>query len=170
MAQRLRARGALVPFVGMIDSPCPQRPRRSAFARTVAHLQGLVRQGPRYPLGILRTRYERWVAQRDTARARQLGQPMPQQQRGFAVQFAFERAFGQHVVEPYDGPVWLFRAAVQQLGTRFQASHDLGWAPLVARLHVEVCPGDHFSMCVEPNVGVLCARMNAAIDAALRGS
>ena len=46
MAQRLRARGAAVPFVGMLDSPCPQRPKRSAFARTLVHSGELMRQGP----------------------------------------------------------------------------------------------------------------------------
>ena len=166
MAQRLRARGVVVPFVGMIDSPCPQRPRRSAFARTLVHLGELVRQGPAYPLGILKTKFERWSAARHTEQGRGDG-PLPPEQRGFALQFAFERAFAQHHVAAYGGPVWLFRAEVQRLGARFQTSHDLGWAPFVADLHVEVCPGDHFSMCTAPNVDTLCARMRAAIDRAL---
>ncbi|MFN7590283.1 MAG: hypothetical protein ACK501_05625 [Planctomycetota bacterium] len=53
---------------------------------------------------------------------------------------------------------------MQRLGTRFQNSHDLGWAPFVANLHVEVCPGDHFGMCTAPNVDTPCSRLRAAID------
>jgi thioesterase domain-containing protein len=163
MAQRLRARGAAVPFVGMIDSPCPQRPRRGAIARTLVHLGALMRQGPAYPLGILKTKFERWSAARHTEQGRGDG-PLPPEQRGFALQFAFERAFAQHHVAAYAGPVCLFRAEVQRLGARFQTSHDLGWAPYVADLRIEVCPGDHFSMCTAPNVDTLCTRMRAAID------
>jgi acyl transferase domain-containing protein/thioesterase domain-containing protein len=166
MAQRLRARGVVVPFVGMIDSPCPQRPKRSAFARTMVHLGELVRQGPAYPLGILKTKFERWSAARHTEQSRGDG-PLPPEQRGFALQFAFERAFAQHHVAAYGGPVWLFRAEVQRLGARFQTAHDLGWAPFVADLRIEVCPGDHFSMCTAPNVETLCARLRAAMVSAL---
>ncbi|MCB9878130.1 MAG: SDR family NAD(P)-dependent oxidoreductase [Planctomycetes bacterium] len=168
MAQLLRSAGEAVAFVGMIDSWCPQLPRRGKVGRAVLHLGRLAKRGPMYPLRILRTKIERWNAARDTERARAEGGPLPQEKRGFEVQFAFENAFVQHTVQPYDGRVWLFRAEDQQHGTRYIVDDQLGWAPFArGGLEVVTCPGNHFTMCTEPNVQVLCRQMMSAIDAVI---
>ncbi|MEZ6036430.1 MAG: SDR family NAD(P)-dependent oxidoreductase [Planctomycetota bacterium] len=168
MAQLLRGAGEQVAFVGMIDSWCPQLPRRGKVARTMLHLGRLAKRGPMYPLRILRTKIERWTAARDTEKARAEGGPLPQDKRGFEVQFAFENAFVQHVVQPYEGRVWLFRAEDQQHGTRYIVDDQLGWAPFArGGLEVVTCPGNHFTMCTEPNVQVLCQQMMAAMDGIL---
>ncbi|MFY9342959.1 MAG: alpha/beta fold hydrolase, partial [Planctomycetota bacterium] len=168
MAQLLAQVGEAVPFVGMIDTWCPQIPERGRFARTLLHLGRLARRGPAYPFRILKVKWERRVAARVNEEARERGGVMPQDLRGFDVQFAFERAFESHQVAPYDGAVSLFRAEQQNQSTRYVFNEDLGWAPFVrGGLRVAHCPGNHYTMCTEPNVQVLCASMMTAMDEAL---
>ncbi|MCU0863926.1 MAG: SDR family NAD(P)-dependent oxidoreductase [Planctomycetes bacterium] len=168
MAQRLRALGEAVPFVGMIDTWCPQLPQRGKLARGLLHVGRLLRRGPLYPLRILQTKWQRWTAARINAKAREDGGVMPADLRGFEVQFAFERAFEQHQVSRYEGPVWLFRAEEQPQNTRYVFVTDLGWQPYVGGgLTVVRCPGNHFTMCTEPNVQLLCREMMTALDAIL---
>jgi thioesterase domain-containing protein len=167
IARRLRALGEPVPFVGMIDTWCPQLPQRNKLQRILLHLGRLWRRGPRYPLRILQTKWQRWTAVRTNAKARERGGVMPADRRGFEVQFAFERAFERHVVARYDGNVWLFRAEEQPQNTRYVFAADLGWRPCVGgELSVVRCPGNHFTMCTAPNVQVLCRAMMAALDLA----
>ena len=165
MAQRLVALGEAVPFVGMIDTWCPQLPQRGKFARGLLHIGRLLRRGPLYPFRILQTKWQRWTAARVNRRAREQGGVMPADLRGFEVQFAFERAFERHRVEPYAGAVWLFRAEEQPQNTRYVFVDDLGWQPYVrGGLAVVHCPGNHFTMCTEPNVQVLCREMMRVLD------
>ncbi|MCK5940931.1 MAG: SDR family NAD(P)-dependent oxidoreductase, partial [Planctomycetes bacterium] len=138
MAQLLRAVGEPVAYIGMIDSWCPQMPQRSKAARAALHVGRLLKKGPMYPWRILRTKLERWSAARDTEKARNEGGTLPQDKRGFEVQFAFENAFVNHRVGPYEGDVWLFRAEDQQHGTRYIVDERLGWQPFVqGQLHVQ---------------------------------
>lgn len=169
MAQLLREVGEPVAFVGMIDSWCPQMQKRSKFNRAWIHLKRIVAKGPMYPWRVLKARMDRRAAARDTEKAREQGGPLPQEQRGFEVQFAFEHAFETHCTKSYDGDVWLFRAEDQQLGTRFVFDAHLGWRPFVSgdALKVRACPGNHYTMCTEPNVQVLCEHMMKAMDEAM---
>ncbi len=168
MAQMLRAAGENTAFVGMIDTWCPQIPQRSKVTRTFLHLGRLARRGPLYPFRIVRMKWERWSAARTSQKAREQGGVMPQDLRGFDVQFAFEHAFETHEVQPYEGKVWLFRAQEQNQSTRYVFDEDLGWAPFVrGGLAIAHCPGNHSTMCTEPNVQVLCSAMMAAMDEAI---
>src|SRR5687768_15163267 len=152
MAQRLHQVGEKVAFVGMIDTWCPQIPQRSRVARTFMHLARLMQRGPLYPFRILKMKWERRVAARTNEKAREQGGVLPQDLRGFDVQFAFERAFETHHVDPYDGEVWLFRAEQQNQSTRYVFNIDLGWEPYVrGGLRITHCPGNHYTMCTEPN-------------------
>jgi len=168
MAQLLRAVGEPVAFVGLIDSWCTQMKRRNKVARALLHAGRVVRRGPGYPINILRMKWERMKSARESQEARQEGGVMPQAMRGQEVQFAFERAFENHRVEPYDGRVWLYRCTDHDLGTRYVFEEDLGWRHFVANgLSITQCPGNHYSMCTEPNVQVLCRHMMAGVDEAM---
>jgi acyl transferase domain-containing protein len=167
MAQQLLAVGEPVAFIGMIDSWCTQMKRRSKVARAFLHAGRVVRRGPMYPLNILRMKWERLKSARESGEARQQGGVMPQAMRGQEVQFAFERAFESHRVGAYDGKVWLFRCTDHDLGTRYVFEQDLGWRHFVADLSITQCPGNHYTMCAEPNVQVLCQHMMAGVDAAM---
>jgi len=167
MAQQLRAIGEPVAFVGMIDSWCPQLPRRGKLARLLMHAMRVLRRGPMYPIDVLKTKWQRLVSAKRSEQARQQGGVMPPAMRGLEVQFAFERAFVRHQVKPYAGKVWMFRCATPDVGTRYVMDQRLGWGPFVADMVVTTCPGDHFTMCTEPNVQFLCREMMAAMDAAM---
>ncbi|MCA8948767.1 MAG: SDR family NAD(P)-dependent oxidoreductase [Planctomycetes bacterium] len=168
MAQQLLAAGEQVAFVGMIDTICPQLPERSKAARALIHLGRLLRRGPMYPLRILRMKLDRRASARRTEEAREQGGVMPQAMRGEDVQFAFERAFYRHRVKPYPGAVAMFAATEPLGGTRYVRDDQLGWGPFVGGgVTVVKCPGDHFTMCTEPNVQFLCREYMAAMDRAL---
>jgi acyl transferase domain-containing protein len=168
MAQLLRQVGESTAFIGLIDSWCPQMRRRGKVARALLHAGRVVRRGPLYPVNILRMKWERMKSARESEQTRQQGGVMPQAMRGQEVQFAFERAFESHRVAEYDGNVWLYRCTDHDLGTRYVFEEDLGWRHFVrGALSITQCPGNHYSMCTEPNVQVLCRHMMAGVDAAM---
>ena len=167
MAQLLRQVGEPVAFLGMIDSWCPQMPRRGKVQRAAMHLGRLLQRGPMYPVNIVKMKLARVASAKRNEEARQQGGVMPAALRGEEVQFAFERAFESHQVAAYEGRVWLFRCTEHDLGTRYVFDERLGWAPFVKDLSVTQCPGTHFSMCTEPNVQFLCQQMMAGMDEAI---
>ncbi|MFO1078502.1 MAG: thioesterase domain-containing protein [Planctomycetota bacterium] len=170
MAQQLLQVGERVAFLGMIDTPNPQMRQRSKVARGLIHVGNLLRKGPMYPLRILRMKLDRRASAKRNEVARQSGGVMPQALRGEDVQFAFERAFYRHVVKAYPGHVDLFRAQQWIGGTRYIVDEALGWRPFVqGGMTIVECPGDHFTMCTEPNVQVLCRGYMAAMDRVLAG-
>jgi acyl transferase domain-containing protein len=171
MAQQLLLAGERVAYVGMIDSWCPQMKRRGKLARALLHAGRVMRRGPMYPVNIVRMKLERRRSARESEAARLQGGVMPQTMRGQEVQFAFERAFENHRVAPYEGKVWLYRCTDHDLGTRYVFEEDLGWRPFVrGGLSIVQCPGNHFTMCTEPNVQVLCRHMMTSVDEAMAAS
>ncbi|MCA8978192.1 MAG: SDR family NAD(P)-dependent oxidoreductase [Planctomycetes bacterium] len=168
MAQQLLAVGERIGFLGMIDTWCPQMRQRSKLERAVIHLGRLLRRGPMYPFRILRMKFDRRASARRTEQARDHGGVMPQALRGEDVQFAFERAFNRHRVQPYPGRAWIFRSTESIGMTRYVFDDELGWKPFITGGIVAVkCPGDHFTMCTEPNVQFLCREYMAAMDQAI---
>ncbi|MEC7583681.1 MAG: SDR family NAD(P)-dependent oxidoreductase [Planctomycetota bacterium] len=166
MARQLRAVGEVVAFVGMIDTPSPLMKERGAVARGWIHLRRWLQKGPTYPWRLIRNKVIKKLRARRTERANQ-GGSLPVELRGALMQRSFDAAFFRYKVEPYDGKVWLFRATGESR-TRFVRDRTLGWdgAP---REGVETidCPGDHFSMCAEPHIQVLCRRLRRGLDAAI---
>jgi hypothetical protein len=69
---------------------------------------------------------------------------------------------------PYAGDAMLFRAVTPSSlvsGTAIKLDEQNGWAPYVAgSVEVNECPGDHNTMCEEPNVRVLARRLRAYLD------
>lgn len=166
MAQQLRAAGERVAFVGMIDTPSPHMRERGPLARGGVHLARLLRRGPAYPFRLLRMKLDQYRARREHQQRRARGEALPQDLRGWEMQYCFDRAFFAYRVTEYDGEVVLFRAA-DEGRARFVRDRELGWGGF-PRLGVRVidCPGDHHSMCTEPNVEVLCRRMREELDRA----
>lgn len=168
MAQLLRQVGEPVAFVGMIDSWSSQLRRRGKAARLLMHFGRLLRRGPMYPVDLIKMKLLRRASAKRNEEARQKGGVMPAAMRGEEVQFAFERAFEAHVVQPYEGKLWLFRCTDHDLGTRYVFDEKLGWEPFArGGISVTQCPGNHFTMCTEPNVQILCKQMMAALDEAI---
>jgi len=70
------------------------------------------------------------------------------------------RAIRRYVPAEYEGAVTLFRA--RELPA---ARPDLGWAPLLPGLEIEVVPGDHHS-CVTRHVAAFASRLEARLQRA----
>jgi thioesterase domain-containing protein len=65
---------------------------------------------------------------------------------------------------PYTGPIHLFRARKQPLRS---ADPSLGWQTLApGHVKITVIPGTHETMVQDPNVQVLAAKLQEAIQAA----
>jgi thioesterase domain-containing protein len=68
----------------------------------------------------------------------------------------------------YSGDAMLFRAALGSAltaGTAYEIDDLQGWGPFVrGGVEVSVCPGDHNTMCEQPNVRVLARRLRAYLD------
>ncbi len=121
-----------------------------------------------YPFRILRMKLDRRKSAQRTDKARDSDGVIPQALRGEDVQFAFERAFERHRVQPYPGRVWMFGSTDVMGGTRYVFDDKLGWEPFVqGGMTVVKCPGDHFTMCTEPNVQFLCREYMTAMDVAI---
>jgi thioesterase domain-containing protein/acyl carrier protein len=70
----------------------------------------------------------------------------------------YRRAIRRYVPAGYDGAVTLFRAEELEA-----PRPDLGWAPLLPRLEIEVVPGDHHT-CVTRHVGAFASRLEARLQ------
>jgi len=73
---------------------------------------------------------------------------------------AYRRAIRRYVPGDYEGAVTLFRA--EELRA---PRPDLGWAPLLPRLEIEVVPGDHHT-CVTRHVSAFASRLEARLQRA----
>jgi acyl transferase domain-containing protein/thioesterase domain-containing protein/aryl carrier-like protein len=170
MAAQLIASGETVQFLGFIDSFSPALPQRSRRERATLHLRRLKSLGPRYVFETLQRLY--WST-RDHTRlrvARRLGRVMPDTFRYDAIGASWLVAEQNYrpAAQPLSGA--LFRAREETAlslwsGVKVDAEH--GWGRyLRGGVTVQVCPGNHTTMCDEPNVRVLASKLRAAIDAA----
>jgi thioesterase domain-containing protein len=75
------------------------------------------------------------------------------------------RALKEYAPGPYEGRITVFRAGTQPLLGLHQP--DLGWGRRAAGgVDIEVVPGDHNSMVVEPDVRALGARLADCLNRA----
>jgi thioesterase domain-containing protein len=92
----------------------------------------------------------------------------------FRVVEANAAASRRYEPRPFSGPITLFRAAERHASMNhdfaaIQEDPFLGWAGLSRHpISVHTIPGDHFSMIAPPHVNVLAARLQEALDVALR--
>ena len=167
MAQQLTAAGEEVAFVGFIDSYSPVLPKRALRDRSALHLARARKQGPTYLIDTARRRFD---YQRGTIalRARSaLGAFFPQQYRYESLQGSWLVAESRYRPTPWDGKATLFRAREGMLWTAYDLGTSNGWERYLKQgVGVELCPGNHATMCEEPNVRVLAAKLRHALDAA----
>ncbi|MCW0212429.1 MAG: acetoacetate--CoA ligase [Pseudonocardia sp.] len=148
MACRLRAEGADVTYVGLIDvfppvgalTPAEWRARRWAGRlATLRSDQALTKAG----------RHLR----RFTGRSVEI----PPDEEDFAETF---EAFNAHTLSPYDGMVVYYAAAI---GLPVVGNQLAAWRRAAPHLVVTEVPGDHDVILAEPNVSVLAARISATL-------
>jgi acyl transferase domain-containing protein/thioesterase domain-containing protein len=170
MSCQLLEMGHEVAFLGFLDSFSPALPRRSYVARAKIHASRTAAGGAAYLIDLAGRRlgYERREALRRVTRV--LGKAFPERYRYANIGDSWMTAERAYTPGTFDGAATLFRAAEESalsLSSAFEIDEQHGWGRFVSGgVHVELCPGNHTSMCEEPNVGVLATRLRASLDRA----
>jgi thioesterase domain-containing protein/NAD(P)-dependent dehydrogenase (short-subunit alcohol dehydrogenase family)/aryl carrier-like protein len=172
ISRQLLSAGHEVAFLGLLDSFSPALPRKSLIARFGVHAERTQARGPGYLLDLAGRRlgYERRQAMRVATRA--LGKAFPERYRYDNIADSWVVAEEAYVPAASTGRATLFRAAEEtaiSLSTAFDVDERHGWGRyLRGGVEVEVCPGNHTSMCEEPHVQVLAAKLRASLVRAAR--
>ncbi|WP_244512575.1 type I polyketide synthase [Roseovarius nanhaiticus] len=167
IAQQLRRAGASVGMLALLDTPLPQRPALGRGDRALIKAQELRRKGPRY--------FAEWAKDRLSWELSKRRVAAPEDALGSfnnsAIEEAFRAAAAAYQPKIWDGPVTLFRPALDRYwrglgGAWISAAReyvlpDNGWARLCPQLDVIEVPGDHDSMVLVPNVAVLANHVTA---------
>ena len=170
MAQQLQAAGEEVALLALLDTPLPVRPELTRRDKALIKLQELRRKGPGYLREWAGNRVRWEVEKRRAPVAIDAATSFDNAK----IEAAFRAAVGAYAVKPWDGPVVLFRPPLdrhwQVSGGRWVSAAkeyvypDNDWTRFAPRLQVIEVPGDHDSMVLVPNVGVLADRMKQLID------
>ncbi|HET9960304.1 MAG TPA: SDR family NAD(P)-dependent oxidoreductase [Polyangiaceae bacterium] len=169
IAKQLEARGKRVAFVGLIDSFSPHLPTRPFVQRARMHAKRVIDR-PSYLVETLgrRLTYESWNLGR--VMARNLGKVFPERYRYEQLADSWVLAEQRYRPTPWNGQVHLFRAREESaltLWTALEVDERYGWSRYaLGGVHVELCPGNHSTMCEEPNVRVLAAKLKEAVNRA----
>ena len=170
MARQLTEAGETVSFLGFIDSFSPALPQRPLAARVMIHARRIRDAGPAY---LWDTVLRRVTMERDNMRlrlARPLGRILPDRYRYEAVQESWIVAEARYKPATLDRRATLFRAREESaisLWTAVLVDEEHGWGRYLTRgVDVQLCPGNHATMCEEPNVRVLAAKLRSALDTA----
>ncbi|MDH4076948.1 MAG: methyltransferase domain-containing protein, partial [Acidimicrobiia bacterium] len=96
-----------------------------------------------------------------------LGRPLPDELKIRRFVEANWRSQNSYRYEPHPGPLVVFKAGDDPF-TIGLAAGGMGWAPVAAGpFQVDIVPGGHLSMLIEPNVPTLARRLEAHLAAAL---
>ena len=169
MARQLTEAGETVSFLGFIDSFSPALPQRSVSERLMIHAKRVRDVGVGY---LWDTVWRRVTMERDNMRlrlSRPLGRILPDRYRYEAVQESWIVAEANYKPAPQDRRATLFRAREESaisLWTAVKVDEEHGWGRYLTQgVDVQLCPGNHATMCEEPNVRVLAAKLRSALDA-----
>ena len=175
MAQQLQAAGEEIALLVLLDTPLPVRPELSRRDKALIKLQELRRKGPGYLREWAGNRI-RWEVEKRRAPVAIDAVPAFDNAK---IEAAFRAAVGAYALKPWNGPAVLFRPPLdrhwQVSGGRWVSAEkeyvfpDNDWTRFAPRLQVIEVPGDHDSMVLVPNVGVLAERMKRLIDRAEGG-
>ena len=170
MCRRLTAEGESIAFLGLIDSYSPELPMRPMSERVQIHLKRLSTRGPRTLLDSLGNRliHERYEMTRHMTRG--LRRVFPGKFKHEHVQDSWLVAQGRYRPPAWDGKATLFRArelGSMSLWSAVKDDEQHGWSRYLLRgVDVQFCPGDHNTMCDEPNVRVLAAKLRESLRVA----
>jgi thioesterase domain-containing protein len=177
MAHQLRAQGEEIAGLIMLDAIPPTRPQPGWLDRARIQWQRLTRQGPAYAARWARNRLRWELEKRQPRVAREL---TPAEFRSGEIEVAFREALVHYRMRAYAGKISLFRppldASHRLFGGRVgNAQRELVdpenfWRPwATGEIDVQVVPGDHDAMVLEPSVRVLAARLRPVLEAAQPG-
>jgi thioesterase domain-containing protein len=172
IARQLEAAGEEVALLVMLDTPVPMRPELARIDRALMKWRQFRERGIGYLGEWVRARIAWELAKR------QHGEHAEAAEHSFhneEIEAAFRAALPIYDLQPWDGPLVLFRPALDRrwkvAGGRWVDSEreyvfeDNDWTRWAPATRVQEVPGTHDSMVLEPNVRVLAARMRACIEA-----
>jgi amino acid adenylation domain-containing protein len=158
IAQQLRAGGADVALLALLDSSWPDAVRRSGAAFVKNALRRIADEGPAEALSHAARRLLGGDRSHVKLRA---GAIDLQEQRAVA----FRRVVRSYAAEPYPGRVALFRANDREMPAGYEMDPLLGWESLVTgELQIRDVPGSHLGILEEPNVETLAAQLGDLLD------
>jgi thioesterase domain-containing protein len=171
MARQLAAAGELVGALVLLDAPAPTLPLRSHVERLRLHLSRLEQMGSAYPARVAAQVLDAKLGRVKLLAQRRLSRVLPELRFRFRLEEiadAWYAAAGSYRPSGYEGPALLLRAEAegsQIPGTARILDHQNGWgAYVLGGLEVRDVPGDHTTMCEEPNVRVLARHLRAYLD------
>ena len=170
MARQLAEAGETVQFLGFIDSFSPALPQRSMTERAMIHARRIREIGAGYLWDTVVRRVTMERIKMQIRLARPLGRIAPDRFRYEAVQDSWMVAEGRYKPLPQNRRATLFRAREEtalSLWTAVKVDNEHGWGRyLLGGVDVHLSPGNHATMCEEPNVRVLASQLRSALDAA----
>jgi acyl-CoA synthetase (AMP-forming)/AMP-acid ligase II/thioesterase domain-containing protein len=177
MARQLRARGAEVALLALIDCTGP-RPQRSNADEIVSHARNLFRLKPReiptYLWKVAGKEARRGLRRLGLAgvlgvevskterQLRMLGVKLGPRERRVAV--ANLKALRAYEPGAYDGTLTVFRAGIRP--PRGYSDRHAGWSGLVPSVEIREIPGDHNKMMKEPHIRLLAEALGKSLDQA----
>ena len=164
LAQRLRAEGADVPLLVLLDTFHPHTTPRKLTLRE--RMNRLLEEGPSYLARQGKYKLTRHVEELSIELKIRLLEsndlPLPLELREIQLTRAFVGAASRYRPKRYEGRVLLFRA--RMMAEIYQhVGPTLGWRDLVPNLEIVEVPGGHDSLVLEPNVQVLASHLTRAI-------
>ncbi|MFK7753072.1 MAG: SDR family NAD(P)-dependent oxidoreductase [Sedimentitalea sp.] len=176
MARQLEAEGEEIAQLVLLDTPLPVRPELNARDKAMIKVQEMREKGLRF-FGEWAGNRIRWeIEKRRNPGLSELSQtPVFNNQK---IEAAFRTALIGYDLQPWDGPVALFRPQLdrhwkvsggQWVSTEREYVYpDNAWTAWAPRTEVIEVPGDHDSMVLAPNVSVLAARLKQVIETSER--
>ena len=171
MARQLTEAGEEVGALVLLDSPAPTLPLRGHVARVKLHLARFEQMGRAYPARVAAQVLEAKLGRAKLLAQRKLSRVLPELRFRYRLEEIAEAWFeaaGTYRPSGYEGPALLLRAEAEGSevqGTARIIDHQNGWGAYVfGGLEVRDVPGDHTTMCEEPNVRVLARHLRAYLD------
>jgi thioesterase domain-containing protein len=172
IAQQLRAAGAEVALLALIDAWAPGLPRPARWmpkpvyrivhrARILAfHAENLIRLGMREKFAYAASKAHR----AGSASLDKMSAIVDRSAAKLSPRLAFREALAAYDPQPYGGSIVVLRAAAMPFGS--QAPPDLGWGGLVERVEVETIPGYFTTPISEPGVRILAEKLSRRLHSA----
>ena len=169
IARQLQAQGQEVAVLAMLDTPLPVRPGLKRIDKLLMKQQDIRRKGPRY---IVEWAVQRWqweMSKRSQTQTDAIEGSFNNRQ----IEMAFRGAVAQYQLQPWDGPLTLFRPPLDRhwkvsggnwvSQEREYVFNDNDWSGWASGLQVIEVPGDHDSMVLTPNVRALAKHLNRLV-------
>ena len=168
MAKQLVEAGERIGSLVFLDFVAPGIELPSLLSRLDTHVAGLREKGVYHALNVVKVVANRRIEMVTAIARKPLRRLFPYHYRIENIADTWTEAFSAYQPTPYAGEAMLFRA-----GVGFVLGRDVGrlngWERMIlGNIDVNECPGDHSTMCEQPNVRVLARRLRSYLQRQVR--